>query len=322
METLIDTPPAPPAPAPSPTPVSAPPALEKAPGPGPSPTPAPSPSPAPAPAEPTDWRAAVLGELPADADEKTKAEHDAMTKLAARYNSPKEVIKALRAANVKISSGAVKTALPKDASDAQLKEWREENGIPHKPEDYKLDLGDGVVMDEEDKGLVAGFLQSLHKENAPPAIVNAAVKSYLAMREEEVAAMVAVNEETAKAARVALTEEWGAKDFQANIDGIATMLNAAGADVMKAFQDAVGVDGVKLLAKAPIVRWLAQHARETGFVGATLSYGADGGAAMEDRIAAIQKIQQEKPNDYYSNPRLQEELAGLLVAKKRHSEKR
>jgi post-segregation antitoxin (ccd killing protein) len=264
----------------------------------------------------------VLGELPADADDKAKAEHEAMTKLAARYNSPKEVIKALRAANIKISSGAVKTALPKDANEAQLKEWREENGIPHKPEDYKLELGNGVVLDEDDKGLVAGFLQSMHKQNAPPAIVNAAVKSYLAMREEEVAAMVAANEETVKASRVALTEEWGAKDCQANLDGIKTMLNAAGSDVMTAFQEAAGVDGVKLLAKAPILRWLGQHARETGFVGATLSYGADGGAAMEDRITAIQKIQQEKPNDYYSNPRLQEELSGLLVAKKRHSEKK
>jgi len=317
-ETVVDMTPAPAAPSPAPAP---------APTPAPAPAPGPAPSPAPAPAapvpppEPKDWRLEVLGELPADAADEARKEYEAMTKLAARYNSPKEVIKALRAANVKISSGSLKTPLAKDATEAQVKEWRDENGIPQKPEDYKLDLGDGVVMGEEDRNLVAGFLQSMHKEHAPPALVNAAVKSYMAMREEEVAAIVTANQETARAAKIELTEEWGPRDFEGNVGGIKAMLAAAGDDVANAFMSAAGADGIKLLAKAPIVRWLAQHARETGYVGQTLTYGTDGGASLTAEMAAIEKRMLDDPNGYYKDTKAQERYQQLAVAKARQAGK-
>lgn len=241
-----------------------------------------------------------------------------MSKMLARYSTRKEAFKALRNANVKISSGSLKTPLAKDATEAQVKEWREENGIPQKPEDYKLDLGNGVVMGEEDRNLVAGFLQAMHKEHAPPALVNAAVKSYMAMREEEVAALVTANQETATASKIALTEEWGAKDFEGNVLGIKAMLAAAGDEVAQAFGSAAGSDGIKLLAKAPVVRWLAQHARETGYVGQTLTYGTDGGASMTAEMAAIEKRMLEDPKGYYGDNAMQKRYTDLVVAKRRH----
>lgn len=310
--------PAPPAPSPSPAPA---PATSQAAVPPPAAPAAPAPSPAPAASAADDWRSALLGEVPADATDDVRKEHESLFKLAQRYTTQKEVLKALRAANVKISSGSLKTPLAKDATEAQIKEWRDDNGIPQAPEGYKLELGDGVVLGDEDRGLVAGFLQSMHKEHAPPALVSAAVKSYLAMRDEEVGALVAANEETVKATRIELTDEWGAKDFEGNRLGINAMLGAAGKDVADAFQEAAGADGIKILAKAPIMRWLAQNARETGYVGATLTYGTDGGASLQAEMASIEKRMREDPSGYYKDEAMQKRYTDLAIAKDRHQSK-
>lgn len=282
---------------------------------------APNPPVAPPAVEAADWRATALGELPADATDDVRKEHEAMTKVAAKYTSMKELIKGLRNANVKISSGSLKTALPKDANEAQIKEWREENGIPASPDKYDLKLDPGTVLSDEDKGLLQPILAAMHNVNAPPEAVSAGVKAYFDMREEEIVAQVAENERVAKESKIALTEEWGARDFDGNMGGIKAMLEAAGKDVTEAFMGASGLDGVKILAKASVVRWLAQHARETGYVGATLTYGTDGGASVAAELQAIEKRMADDPTGYYKDDAMQKRYTDLVTAKDRHEKK-
>jgi len=68
-----------------------------------------------------DWRQQMAGE-----DAKA-------LKQLERYNSPADVATALRAAQLKISSGELKSTLPGGATEQQVAAWRAENGIPTEP---------------------------------------------------------------------------------------------------------------------------------------------------------------------------------------------
>lgn len=306
------------APAPSPAPAPAPaPSPAPAPGPAPSPSPSPSPSPAPAPAEPPDWRATFVGTLPENATEDAKREHEALVNLAKRYNSLPDAARALRAAQLKFSSGQVITKLPENATEAQVKEWRAENGIPETPDKYELKLEPGLVVSSEDKQMLAPILQAMHAVNARPDAVAAGVNAYFKMREEEIATVVADNQKAGKEMKIALSEEWGPRDYVANIEGVNAMLTTWGADVAKAFEQAAGPDGIQLIHNPAVMRALARAARESGFVGASLTPGGDLGSGVASRIEALQDMMAKDPDKYYGDEKYGKELAGLLTLQRR-----
>lgn len=239
-----------------------------------------------------------------------------MLKLAQRYTTPTEVIKALRQAQLKFTSGQVKTKKPENATPEQLTQWRAENGIPDSPDKYDLKLGDGMVLSKEDKAMLAPILTAMHGVDAPPEAVSAGVKAYFDMREEEIAAMVGENDRAAKEAKIKLTEMWGARDTQANLEGVSMMLEQGGAAVAEAFSNAVGVDGVKILNKPEVMAFLAKFAREGGYVGSTPT-GGDFGAAMQGEKDRLQKMMVDDPDKYYADPGNAKRLGEILMADKR-----
>lgn len=304
----------PPAPAPSPAP-------SPAPEPSPAPSPAPSPSPSPAPAPATDWREQFVGKLADGASDETRREHEALVKLAGRYNSLPEAAKALRAAQLKFSSGQVITKLPENATEAQLKEWRAENGVPEAPDKYELKLDPGMVLSAEDKQMLSPILAAAHKANARPEVVSGMVGAYFQMREEEIAVQVADNKKAGQEMKVALTEEWGPRDYQSNMDGIVTMLQQAGGEVAKAIEGAVDANGIQLIHNPAVMRFLARNAREGGFVGATLGTGGDFGAGMVAEKDKLQAMMVSDPDKYYADPKNAERLGAILAAEARRAGK-
>src|SRR3546814_3644725 len=62
-------------------------------------------------------------------------------------------------------TGVQTCALPIYATPEQIAEWRKEQGIPEKPEDYDLKFDNGLVIGEADKPLVAEFLKASHATN-------------------------------------------------------------------------------------------------------------------------------------------------------------
>lgn len=313
---------APPAPSPSPAPAPAPnPAPSPAPAPAP-PAPSQSPAPAPAPAhvaEP-EWRERIVGKLPDGAGPDAVKDHEARLKLAQRFNSEADILRELRKVQVKFSSGQVKTKKPDAATPEQLVAWRAENGIPETPDKYDLKLDAGMVVSAEDKALLAPILTAMHAADAPPEAVSAGVKAYFSMREEEIAAMVAENDRVSKETKVQLTEEWGARDFQSNTDGISLMLEQAGKEVVEALENATGLDGVKILNNPSVMRWLAKNAREGGYVGATPTNG-DFGAAAQGERERLQALMVSDPDKYYGDPKNAERLGGIIAAQARRGGK-
>lgn len=337
-QTVLDTPP-------SPAPTPAPPAPNPPPPP-PAPTPTPPPPPAdgkvrgadgkftspPPPAEPAppavkpawpdDWRTLALGDENPAATPEEKDARSKMDALLKRYNSPADVAKALRAAQVKISDGTLKTALPKNATEEQLKTWRTENGIPDKPEKYDLGLPKGVELDERDKALTDAWVKDMHAANASPEMVKAGIAAWLKTRETQTAKVQQLNADAKRGVEDTLRTEWGG-DYRSNVDGIQSLLNRAPPEVLDSFAGARMPDGVALLNKPEVIKWLAGHARELGYVGSTLDLpGGDLGKALDAEIAEIEKKISTDTPAYRKDTKMQARYQELLGARERRNAKK
>lgn len=284
-----------PAPAPTPDPNPAPtpnpaPAPNPAPDPAPSPTPTPDPAPNPAPAAtwPDQWR-----ETLAKGDEKRLAR-------LSRYASPEALADALIAAQNRISSGELKSALPKDATTEQIAAWRTENGIPESPDKYDLTFDNGLVVGENDKPIVDSFLKAAHGEHYTPTQAKAAVKWYLDFQKESQVAAAENAKKLEQDTADALNAEWGA-DYRGNQNAIAGLVDSflpAGDDNLRTLV----MNGVK--QHAGFAKMMAGIALQLNPAGTLIGAGNGGdiSKSIADEIAKIEHEMKNPGGAYYKGP--------------------
>lgn len=136
-----------------------------------------------------------------------------------RYQSPQAALDALFAARQRISSGEYKRQLGPDATPEQVKAWREEQGLPEKPEAYELPLPAGVKMEQLDdaaKGRIAEFQKAFHENNVPPAVAAKLTEVYNQAVQQEMERTAAQDAERYDAHEDTLRAEWGA-EFRKNL---------------------------------------------------------------------------------------------------------
>jgi hypothetical protein len=304
-----------PTPTPSPAPAPAPAAPAPSPSPAPAPTiasgdpaPAPSPSPSPAPEPGKDWRAQIAG------DDKE------VLKTLERFSDPKALFNAYGALRQKLSSGELKSQLPKDATPEQVAEWRKENGIPEAPDKYEIKLEDGHVLGEADKPLVASFQKFAHDANLPPAIFNGALKWYFDNQDAQAVATSDADAAFKKSNEDTLRAEWG-KDYRPNINAIGNFFSDAPKGLFDTVLASRTPDG-RLLGDHPdAVKFFAMVGRER-FPTPTLIPGGAGdqGANVEGRINEIKGLMADRNSKYWKGAeanKLQEEYRGLIATRDR-----
>lgn len=290
---------APAAPAASPAPVKEPTVPAAAPDPNATPTSALEPSApvtpaAPAPqaatqAWPEDWREQIYGSDP---------------KLLARlqrYGSVKDVANALVAAQNRISSGELKSALKANATAEEAAAWRLENGIPESPDKYDLTMQGGIVFGEEDKPFIESFTKAAHAANFHPEQVKAALAWYHQDRESQIEVMAAKDAQQRDAARDELIAEWGVNDFKRNSNQIMSLLDTAPTGVKDFILTARGPDDQALFNNPNVLRFFDSLARQINPV-ATVVPGHTGniGAAIGDEIASLEKMMGNRRSDYWN----------------------
>lgn len=244
-----------------------------------------------------DWREKMAGD---DAKE---------LKRLQRFQSPADVYKAHRELERKMSAGDIKAKLPEKPTDEQLTAWRKENGIPEKPEGYLDNLPKGLVIGDDDKPMLTGYLAEVHGENASPVIVAKTLDWYYRQQEEAIAARSAADVEAWKATEDELRGEWGG-EYRLNQNSITAFLDAAGGDGDQSIKAMVGAarlpDGTKLLGNAAAVRWLAKMASDANPAG-FVSPGSGVGQveSLQAERDGINKVMRENRPAYDKDEKMQ-----------------
>lgn len=235
-----------------------------------------------------------------------------------RFAAPGDIYKGFREAEAKITSGAVKSTLPENATAEQLATFRKENGIPETPDKYEIKLSNGVVVGEADKPIVGKYLERMHKANMSPAAVNAALDSYYALQAEQTAAREKADGEFRDASLLALGKEYG-PELQRNLTGVQNMLGKhfpgdAAAQILAARTP----DGKRIGDIPGIVQGFVSLMRDAN-PGATLvpAGTTNIGKSVSDRLGELRGMMGDPSSKYWKGAdaaKFQQEFRDLVTA--------
>jgi len=257
---------------------------------------------------PEDWRKNLAGE-----DEKA-------LKRLERYGSPKDLASALFAAQAKISSGQLKSALPENATPEQLAAWRADNGIPESPDKYDVTIAEGHVWGEADKPLIDSFAKAAHEANMTPAAVKSALKWYGDLQAQQVEQVQNADAQFKKDNVDELREEWGG-EYRLNLRVVDEFFESLPDGLGEVLLSARDANGRQLAANAKVIRWANQMQREANPLSTVVpGSGVNSMQAMEGEITQIKALMGDENSKYYKGPeakKLQARYLELLAAKER-----
>lgn len=215
-----------------------------------------------------------------------------------RYASPQNVVKALLAAEQKIRSGEYKRALSEDATDEEKAAWRKDNGIPDKPEDYKIPDVEGRKWDEADKPVINTFLQELHGANASQAVIDKMLATYAKVTAAQQEAAAEKDRADDLAIRDHMRDTYGnefapTRKLMVRALGDPELFPGGLGNILK---DARAADGTKLIAKAEFADWLANFSVDNYGAGAMVT--GTGDATLNSREEELVKMRQSDIDTY------------------------
>lgn len=237
-----------------------------------------------------------------------------------RYASPHDALNAHIALQNKIAAGEMRSALPPNATEDQVKAWRTENGIPEGADKYELKLKEGLTIGDEDKPVIDAFLKSAHGANLNSAQASAAVDWYYEEVERQTAARAELDKQLTQKAEDALRAAWGT-DYRSNHNMVMGLLDSAPTGVKDLVMHGRLADGTPIMSHPETVQWLRQLSAEINPV-TTIIPNAGGNlvGAVEDEIKAIE-AQMRAPRTspegkkYWGDVKQQERLRALYDAR-------
>ena len=199
--------------------------------------------------------------------------------------------------------------LGKDATDEQIKEFREYLGIPEKPDGYNLE---GFNIKDQDKGFLEKYLAKAHATHQTNDQVRAGIQTYVDIAAEVNAGLHERDSKVAQEASDELHKEWG-DDYRRNINLINSMLDGAGQDVKASLFKGRLQDGTPIGSSPAILRWLLglELQRNPARV-ITPNSGERMGETVSDEIAKIEKTMRENRKAYDKDEKMQSRYRELL----------
>lgn len=266
--------------------------------------------------KPRDWSA--IRDAYAKKDEK-------IAKRLARYSSVESALDALVAAQNKIASGAVKSALPEKATPEQLAEWREQNGIPATPDGYELEIPTESELTEDGKAFIDTFINAAHGSNVPPSQANQIFKALYEHQQATEAAKEAQEESNRQVAEEELRSEWG-NEYRLNSNLISGLLDTAPAGVKEELFGGRLADGTPVSHSVPVMRWLASLAREVNPVSTVVPGSHENpDLVIANELASIQKLMGDHDSEYWKGPKkdqLQARYMQLVDAQSKYAKRK
>lgn len=264
-------------------------------------------APVPTPATwPAEWRALAAG-----GDE-------AISKRLERFSDPKEMFRAYRELETRVSAGELKPAKPApNAPAAELTAWRKANEVPDAPAGYLEKMPDGLVISDVDKPIVEKFIEGLHAENAPAPFVHAALREYYKLQEVVETERVQNDLRAQDAGTEELRGDWG-NEFKANTNAITNLVRTWFPKEAEGLFEGRLADGTKVMNSPGILRGLLAIAKDLN-PAATIVPAGGGSAAqsVDTRLAELTKMMGNYSSEYWKGPnaaKIQEEFRTLTAA--------
>lgn len=299
-------------PAPAPNPGG-----DPAPGGDPSPNPAPSdpaPQPDPAPESsyfqkmPDDWRVQALNSMgltEGDEFDKRKGQMERHTDFASFAKSGFD-------AQDRIRKGEISNGLPENATDEQMAEWREANGVPAEAGGYELSLDEGLVLGEADERIISGVYDVAHAGNVPAETMSALTNAMLKGRQAEAEAMVAQDGVDKQTTDRQLKEAWSG-DFETNVNMVKGLINQLPETVRDAFGSARMPDGKAVFNSPEIMVAMADWSRKLNPAATVVPNSSNPVASINDEIKSLEDRMGEP--GWHKDTGAQERLLKLYSAR-------
>ena len=268
---------------------------------------------APAPASPVvkstwpeNWRTDMSG-----GDEKE-------AKQLERYATPADIWRKARALEQRLSSGELKSALPKDATEDQVKQWRAENGIPESVDKYDIKFDED--MDDADKARYSEVLKFAHESNLTNSQAQRIIEGIKEVGDKRAEERQAKDHQLAQATQDALRAEFG-PDYRQNINMIHGLLDTAPQGVKQKLLGGRMADGTPIGSDATVLKFLATLARQINPVTTLVpGAGANIAGAIDDEMSKLEKMMGNRGSEYWKGPtadKMQARYRELAAAKAR-----
>jgi len=219
-----------------------------------------------------------------------------------RYESPEQIWRKARELERRMSSGEMKSSLPKGASPEEVARWRTENGIPAEPTGYKVNMPAGREIPKDDDPFLKTFLASAHKSNYTQEHVDAAISSFYAEVDRQVEAANEAGAAAERATEDALRQEWGA-DYRPNKAMAEALLARAPAGFRDRFMNGFLADHTPIKASPEAWKWLVQMEREINPASTVVpGAGGDLGKTIDSELSELKKEMADQNSAYWKGP--------------------
>lgn len=216
---------------------------------------------------------------------------------------------ALFEARGKLSERFQSSALPDDASEEQVSEWRQANDVPATAADYKLE---GVELAEVDRAELAPKFEAYHNMNLSNKQVSTLVAADQAQEAREMEMLQAQHNLDMQETTKILKSEWKG-DYEPNINLIKGLFaSALPGEMLDAFFTARMGTGKALFNSPEVMNAFADMARKINPAATLVPNVANPRQSIEGRIAELQKKMSEP--GWHKDTAANQELDQLLAA--------
>ena len=230
-----------------------------------------------------------------------------------RYNTAADLGNAFREQKATISAGKFREPLAEEATEDDIKAYREANGIPMEAKGYMENLPEGLVVGEEDQEVMGDFMGVLHGMNVDPKVGHEIIKWYNGFAQSEQDAQAEMDAEQHQETEDALRTEWGA-DYRANINLAGAFLESNfGEEAKEQFMNGRYQDKRGFMNDPAVLQVLAGLQRKLDPV--TQIHPPGGGDPVEtvqEEIATINKFMREHRTEYNKDQKMQDRLGELI----------
>jgi hypothetical protein len=256
---------------------------------------------------PDDWRERAVSAI---SDEK---EREKSLNALRRLKSVPDLITKLRNQEAKLSERLTVGKFDPEWPDEKKAEWRTANGVPEKPEDYKLPEVKGLEFGDDDKPILESLFKELHEENTPQPIAERMLKWYGDYKSQVEEQIVNIDAQDTESVEDTLRTEWGNAEFKANTSLIKRLLNDTEVypkGAAEALISARSTDGHRLINQPWYLKMLADQAiNKYGETALIPTEEVNRNSTRKAEIEAVMKTDMER----YYREKLDKEYGEILA---------